>query len=669
MGIRTGVVLSLLLGSLVIGGLASGPVGAEESSTIDGQTTLETADTSGPSVTKTYRLVPNASDTIEVTVTFTDMGGEESATWYSRDGVTVIETEGFSQDGEKYKWDGVTATPTVVYHWNVSDGYTVYDGGEWAFGEPTEPWVAASTDGEYAVVSTNQTVVGDGLVTNETLILGEYETYTREIEDGRVRLLVPNAADPIRNPTSTLNIIENASREFDVGVENETTIAVITPVIPSKNLLASGLTVGDRTFWLWDEEASPRTVAHEYVHTRTEFQTEPSMDWVYEGSANYYGNQLLLQSGHLYYERFDGMLHQGHFNTHNLSDPDSSYGTNYDKGATAITAIDRTIRNETDGNKTFQDVFRRLNVGNNATSGVTLGDFRDAVSAVGGPQAVAVADRYVTTQASPTRGMPIAQYADVFGYEPATFDFEVTSAQVNWKGRNRTVDTQSRRGDLHVVAGSTVRLTFTAQNEGGTTGQFRPDIDMWEPGAGDGTDLFTSPWMEWVEPGESAVRNETRTFSKSGEYSIIYLHGSQTIVVHNHSTQLTVTNIEPVVEPTVGRSATVWTTIETDSEWRANDSVSVYAGERRLTTQNVTVLADEQARIPIDVTFERPGTRTITIGNETQTVTVAPAPTSAQTTTGSTSSTPEGTGSGPGFGLVAAFLSIILASAISARRT
>jgi hypothetical protein len=128
------------------------------------------------------------------------------------------------------------------------------------------------------------------------------------------------------------------------------------------------------------------TWLHEYVHTRQSLQLGPGMRWFREASATYYAGLLSVRQGldgRDGYQAFLGTLRDyesGRVILSDRSDWHSDY-TPYSKGTRTLAALDARIRNDTDGNRTLQDVFRRMN---REDGTVTYDEFTGMVANISG---------------------------------------------------------------------------------------------------------------------------------------------------------------------------------------------------------------------------------------------------------------------------------------------
>ncbi|PSP75895.1 hypothetical protein BRC70_01465, partial [Halobacteriales archaeon QH_6_68_27] len=132
---------------------------------------------------------------------------------------------------------------------------------------------------------------------------------------------------------------------------------------------------------------------HEYVHTRQSFRLATEMRWFREASAEYYAARLSYEGGYVDRAAFREHLAGGPSRA-TLTDPDTwaDRPVPHDKGGRVLAVLDGKIRTETDGHRSLQDVFRRLNRHDGA---VTYADFVRAVNGVAGTPMDAWLDRHV----------------------------------------------------------------------------------------------------------------------------------------------------------------------------------------------------------------------------------------------------------------------------------
>jgi hypothetical protein len=248
-------------------------------------------------LTITYR---NLSATNEFWVDLT-------TTHYNR-GVRVVNTTGFanlsSDISYSYRWDGETQRPRVtltVINQPVSQG----ENHEYA---ATRNW------GFFPVPShspaTNLSFAGEGFVGDQFILAGPNTVYTATAGCQEIRLIVPQAANLSESPSSIVNSLASASRQFNVGPRYTyvNAYAVTDPI-------RRGGAAETHEFWVHDSATfefgsefhggvlPANTWLHEYTHTRQLFAINESvrlgerMWWFTEASASYYAVEHVRYAG------------------------------------------------------------------------------------------------------------------------------------------------------------------------------------------------------------------------------------------------------------------------------------------------------------------------------------------------------------------------------------
>lgn len=244
----------------------------------------------------------------------------------------------------------------------------------------------------------------DGQYLPGAVVVGPHEQVEGVTAAGeRVRVLGPATAES--HPEAILTAVRRAAPLFDVGaVPRERVTVVVVPDPPAERRLAGGMTDSGRAvrnrYLFVRDGTGPGTWLHEYVHSRQTFTTTEEMRWFTEGSAEYYGVYLADRIEGRGLERVDDRFGREPGASGVLSRPDTweSRYVPYTTGGQVVAYLDRRVRAETDGRRTFLDVFRRLNGREN----VSVADLRDATAAVVGSRTLDdEITRYVTTRATP----------------------------------------------------------------------------------------------------------------------------------------------------------------------------------------------------------------------------------------------------------------------------
>lgn len=234
-------------------------------------------------------------------------------------------------------------------------------------------------------------VVENGLFRPNVVFVGPSETATGVLVDGRpVEVVAPRRANA--SADQVVRTLEVASTSFPVGSARANRVTVV--VVPNgagtgapegpNALHARGVYTG-RGYAYVDAESGPSTWIHEYVHDKQNYTTEPSMRWFDEATAEYYGRHLAAVVKNDVDDpttAFEGPATVEGV----LVDPDSweSYMVPYERGGRAVAELDGLIRASTGGERTFVDVYRRLN----GRDGLVLADLKTATATVVGDRSL-----------------------------------------------------------------------------------------------------------------------------------------------------------------------------------------------------------------------------------------------------------------------------------------
>ena len=356
-----------------------------------------------PDVVQTveYRLLPNVSGRIGMTLRYEPGVNTTSIVTYGSGSRTLVEAHGFEhrQNG-RWVWTGGTRTPSLSFVVAVNRSGPTFHGlgwvdtGAWALARPRtafayrengERWRYSWRD---ARIRKRSVVEGDGVVGSSVVYLGPHRTTTADLSHGRLRVVEPDAAN-VSSVDPVVGTIRRASRQLRVGDGDERVTVFVAP----RPLRDGGLAVEERdgAHDVWVSDRAPvapphNTWVHEYVHTRQSFDLGPEMRWFKEASATYYAGLLSVRQGlggRQGFEAFQSTLQRNRSSgvvLANRSDWHSDY-TPYSRGTQTLAALDARIRNDTGGNQTLQDVFRRMNRHNGT---VSYGDFARMVTNVSG---------------------------------------------------------------------------------------------------------------------------------------------------------------------------------------------------------------------------------------------------------------------------------------------
>jgi hypothetical protein len=398
------------------------------------RTTLRTPEGEAIQVTQTFERASDPGDLIVTTridaSRVTDVGPYAGFVVGVPDGATVITSENLSDSGfsgYEFQTDGSTEHAMVRFRVPAertadctedADVHSSTDEGSWAFTSRYDNGASVvllyqGTTPPDVSVAHELAVNGDGVGGNGFAYLGDHEEHARTIDGQRVRLVVPNAARSSVNVSQVFGTLEAASAAFDVGKRSDE-IVLFTPPDPIRE---GGAAVG-----LWREDAMDAWVhaesphdetgnvwIHEYVHVRQAYAEDYSLDgsgtntsFLVEGGADYAAALLSLYAGNTTFDQFYEQVNTTEGADAVLADqPAFGCGgfASYTKGGRVLAALDSKIRNATDGDATFLDLFARLNADDDGV--VTYAAFKDAVEATAGTSFDDWLDTYVQTSAVP----------------------------------------------------------------------------------------------------------------------------------------------------------------------------------------------------------------------------------------------------------------------------
>jgi hypothetical protein len=371
----------------------------------------------------TGRLSYN-QNTQNLTITYRNLSSVDefwvdlTTTHYNR-GVRVVNATGFanlsSDIGYSFQWDGETRRPQLTL--------TVIN--QPAPRKEDHEYAATPRWGFFPVPShspaTNLTFAGQGFVGDQFILAGPNTIYTATAGCQDIRLIVPRAANLSESPSSIVDSLASASRQFDVGPRYSyiNAYAVTDPI-------RRGGAAETHEFWVHDSATfgfssefrggviPANTWLHEYVHTRQLFVANTSvrlgdrMWWFTEASASYYAVELTTRqqyAGPCEYTYYFWNVSRTRMGQVVLSNQ-SRWGPNdqgqYRKGAVVLSALDQRIQNETNGQRSLDDVVYRINTHEGT---VTYTDFKQIVESVAGTSLDSWLDARITTSTYPEPGL------------------------------------------------------------------------------------------------------------------------------------------------------------------------------------------------------------------------------------------------------------------------
>ncbi len=374
-----------------------------------------TGDDAGVEMTRTVHRTPDDPATVDVTVEFR-LGSDARDLVVLADGRSEIRrSDGFDRvaDG-RFRWDRRTDDPSVrlTIPSNVTNGrfggVDFVETADWGLVRPYTTaayWSTASQGWEYAGVGrryeiTNR-VAGEGYAGARFSYLGPHERHAVTVDGRTFTVVVPEPVADRVNGTRVLDGLRFADRALDADAgSSRLNVFVAPPPIRNGGLTNGAVHDGEQDLWVAAASADYRIPIHEYVHTRQSFGTTERTRWLTEATATFYGWSYAVRAGGADVGGFEREMASAKFEDAVLADRGAwkPAPVDYRKGARVVAALDDRIRRATGGERSFDDVFHRLNARDGP---LTHAAFRRVVSDVAGTSLDAWIDRYVTTGASP----------------------------------------------------------------------------------------------------------------------------------------------------------------------------------------------------------------------------------------------------------------------------
>jgi hypothetical protein len=313
--------------------------------------------------------------------------------------LTVQNTTGLNSTGDRrYHWDGerfgggqtltLSGTYRVTEQSPTFDGLDFADTGDWVLLSGPDFGVSWWYYGEPPVYRETLALANGttGYAGNRIAYLGTAETATATHNGQQFRVVVASTVDfDSEERTRLLDHLGAASERFDVGYADDG----VTAFVAGDPLRRGGLELSTSDsaaddFWVNAGNFDQSTRFSEYVHTRQTFTTQltPRMDWLVEAMDGYYSAALSRDLGLPRTDfREDVVRDATDHASVNLLDPEHDTRADYEKGARVLAALDARIRTRTDGERSFEHVWARLNA---HEGNLTYADFRSAVETVAG---------------------------------------------------------------------------------------------------------------------------------------------------------------------------------------------------------------------------------------------------------------------------------------------
>ncbi|MFA9517559.1 CARDB domain-containing protein [Halopenitus sp. H-Gu1] len=656
--------------------------------------TTNTIDASGSDERETAAIEGSDTIRLENTLRQVDRTGEYGVRTQVRipDQVTELRiflpesahgmtTNGFTREDETtWVWDGRTSTPRVSYRMPANrtreragplegGGQYLFVGvGEWAIVQPPAvnvSWRQPHQTRDVRVTREN-VVAGEGAASDRMAYLGPYEEHVREAHGQQFRLIVPESAELADSPTEILASLEHASGALPIGDRDETVFVIAAPT-DEVGWSVRGLQTGSADMWVRDPErtdTADNVWVHEYVHTRQDYSTTTSGQWITEASATYYAALLTLERGGVDFDAFRRVLRRGEREPQAdsiLTRPNTwRNAAEYRKGALVVSEIDRRMRLSTDGGRTIATVLRRVNAKNGE---VRNDDVLEYVREAAGREVRDDAERLTTTDAVPA-AWDRSAHDEAFGRLPSRIYVSIDdpdSVRVTGEYRDQAIDPNPAT----IVPGESLQVRVRVSNSGGTAGEYALTMRV------DGVVVATREGE--LGAGETTVETLKHAFTEPGSHEVtVDDEGIAVTVVEPATPRVRELSVKPD-RVTAGEEVRVSATVENPESIPAREAFVLSVNGAAEATHEVTLDAGETETIGATVTLNEAGETTIEIGKEHTTVTVDPPETTDGSETnastgGNASPTSERT---PGFAGAHAVVALVTAMAtvmILARR-
>lgn len=436
-------------------------------STIGADAAAQTTDDGVVNVTREYRRIAGNDSWMEVALVLDDPEVEPGMRIYvssfSDRVVNASATSGFTQDGSYWKVDGTASPPTLVYERPVPEEVTdvAKQHDTWHFFN--NPGVPDSSDyhNGSSVDYQYENTAREGIVWRDHAFVGHYDETTRHRNDGgKIVVGVPEGVDTEVPPNRIADYLKGMDSELDSGGKTKTVTVMAS---------GGGYAIGhnDRRLATIGPDSTVygviNTWGHEFHHTTEEVRLASDMAWFTEGYAVYATQTYSLLTGH------GGWQQQAQVNTRVENNKgtlvnQSSWedGTTYDRGGLVLQAIDRRLRQDTNGASTMEHVLQRMH---DHEGEVNKSDFVDMVFAEGAdPNTIVDTNTWLTEDTHPEyEDWNRSNTEDVYNRDVAEFDVEVSDVSfASYAQTPRDDGDQS----VTVEAGQTVTFEVQVTNVG-----------------------------------------------------------------------------------------------------------------------------------------------------------------------------------------------------------
>ena len=400
--------------------------------------------------------------------------------------------------------------------------------GQFRFAE-TESWalievprvgdISGRIVGDEPAIVRHTEIDGPGVAGDNIAFLGSYEEQTNHAHGQTFRLIVPDSTALGPEPDEIFRSLSHAADRLRVGNPDDEVFMIAAPT-GEVEWAVRGLQVGERDFWVRDDEAldtAANNWVHEYVHTRQKYQADDDFQWFTEATATYYAALLTLEEDRIDFARFQRFLETGTAEPQAsavLSEPTSWENfADYRKGALVTGEIDREIREATGGEASLETVFRAVN---SHPEPIDAQTFEAAVKNTAGDGVAASANQYTTTESVP-EVWEGAAHASAFGQQPAQFSYRFAAENPITIG-DRTVSAD--HDNLTVQQGEQMTVRITVENVGETVGSYKLPF-----GVGETEETRAGQ----LQAGETRTHEFTHQFTEPGTYQVTA--GDETIQV------------------------------------------------------------------------------------------------------------------------------------------
>lgn len=279
----------------------------------------------------------------------------------------VQSVKGFEQKGPKsYRWDGETEDPEITYAIETPVGESRYPGGAVIRGDSWLLTFEASFSPKdvgrrldeiiYSLASPGRKILdGEGRMVT---LFGETVSATGSAESGeQFEVVSPKGKGIDLEKAVDFHVkASDALRPWGIAEKVYSTVFP-NPEPNNPEFLSSPYGTGSTSIILdWTE--NPRTLIHEYIHTRQDYRMEKEVRWTAEASAVYFTALISKEIGLISYEEFLRRIKTGQDARKILVEPGPS--RNYTKGCRVLAALDVKIRSSSNGENTVQDVFAKM---------------------------------------------------------------------------------------------------------------------------------------------------------------------------------------------------------------------------------------------------------------------------------------------------------------------